>query len=69
MGKEKMKRKQIAFSEDTYMKIEKAALEISIKKGKIVRWSEIVHYMVENYLNDVKNDMIHQRDSEESKKK
>ncbi|HHR9067865.1 TPA: hypothetical protein ACTADN_001901 [Salmonella enterica subsp. enterica serovar Birkenhead] len=54
-----MARKQIAFTEATHMKIERAALDISIKTGKIVKWTDVVHFMVENYLEDVKKDMVH----------
>lgn len=56
-----MSRKQIAFTEATHMKIERAALDISIKTGKIVKWTDVVHFMVENYLEDVKKDMVHSK--------
>ncbi|ECT5253038.1 hypothetical protein ATT74_26095 [Salmonella enterica subsp. enterica serovar Panama] len=56
-----MARKQIAFTEATHMKIERAALDISIKTGKIVKWTDVVHFMVENYLEDVKKDMVHSK--------
>ncbi|EAY4871062.1 hypothetical protein IQ91_24955 [Salmonella enterica] len=62
-----MARKQIAFNESVHMKIERTALEISIKTGKIVKWTDVVHYMVENYLEEVKNDMVHSTKEKEKK--
>ncbi|CTV52202.1 hypothetical protein KJE01_22635 [Escherichia marmotae] len=56
-----MKRKAIAITESTYLDITRIALEISQKTGQIVTWSEVVHFMIKNYLNDAKQDMIHQR--------
>lgn len=57
-----MKRKAIAVNESTYLDITKTALEISQKTGRIVTWSEVVHFMIKNYLNDAKQDMINKRE-------
>ena len=62
-----MARKQIAFTEATFLKIERAALDISIKTGKIVKWTDVVHFMVDNYLEDVKKDMVHSKKDQAKK--
>ncbi|HEL8025981.1 TPA: hypothetical protein UZ441_004825 [Escherichia coli] len=56
-----MSRKGIAINEATYLEITKAAIEISQKTGEIITWSELVHFMIKNYLNDAKLDMIQKR--------
>ncbi|MBG6243610.1 MAG: hypothetical protein EKE20_18295 [Candidatus Symbiopectobacterium sp. Dall1.0] len=63
-----MARKQIAFSEATHMKIERAALAVSIKTGRIVKWTDIVHFMMNNYLEDAQKDMISNATAKSSKK-
>lgn len=63
-----MARKQIAFSESTHMKIERAALEVSIKTGRIVKWTDVVHFMMVNYLDDAQKDMVSTAIAKNSKK-
>ncbi|QBY43584.1 hypothetical protein QE197_21450 (plasmid) [Arsenophonus nasoniae] len=63
-----MSRKQIAFTEATHMKIERAALDVSIKTGKIVKWTDVVHFMVEKYLEEAKKDMVHNAIDKREKK-
>lgn len=48
--------------EDRKMKLERAAIEISAKTQKQVKWTDLANYMFENYLNDAKKDMISIRD-------
>ncbi|AXC65210.1 hypothetical protein DOE63_06035 [Salmonella enterica subsp. diarizonae serovar 59:z10:-] len=56
-----MSRKHVAVTEETKMRIERIALEVSNKTGKITKWSEIVHYLIENYLEDARQDLLNQR--------
>ncbi|AXC65201.1 hypothetical protein DOE63_05980 [Salmonella enterica subsp. diarizonae serovar 59:z10:-] len=63
-----MSRKHVAVTEETKMRIERIALEVSNKTGKITKWSEIVHYLIENYLEDARQDLLNQRPQKEVKK-
>lgn len=63
-----MSRKHVAVTEETKMKIERIALEVSNKTGRITKWSEVVHYLIENYLEDARQDMLNQRQKKEAKK-
>ncbi|EFA4421229.1 hypothetical protein [Escherichia coli] len=53
-----MSRKSIGISNERYLKIERAAVDITAKTGKVTKWSEIVNYLIDEYLNDAKQDMI-----------
>ncbi|CAD6181053.1 hypothetical protein AOY57_13420 [Escherichia coli] len=53
-----MSRKSIGISNERYMRIERAAVDITAKTGKVTKWSEIVNYLIDEYLNDAKQDMI-----------
>ncbi|EJH6879713.1 hypothetical protein NDH01_001883 [Salmonella enterica] len=63
-----MSRKHVAVTEETKMRIERIALEVSNKTGRITKWSEVVHYLIENYLEDARQDMLNQRTKKETKK-
>uniref|UniRef100_UPI003A90E5F3 hypothetical protein n=1 Tax=Salmonella enterica TaxID=28901 RepID=UPI003A90E5F3 len=63
-----MSRKHVAVTEETKMRIERIALEVSNKTGRITKWSEVVHYLIENYLEDARQDMLNQRKKKEAKK-
>ncbi|ECU5461282.1 hypothetical protein APM95_09365 [Salmonella enterica subsp. enterica serovar Muenchen] len=63
-----MSRKHVAVTEETKMRIERIALEVSNKTGRITKWSEVVHYLIENYLEDARQDMLNQRTKKEAKK-
>lgn len=63
-----MSRKHVAVTEETKMRIERIALEVSNKTGRITKWSEVVHYLIENYLEDARQDMLNQRSKKEVKK-
>ena len=56
--KKKMSRKSIGISNERYLRIERAAVDITAKTGKVTKWSEIVNYLIDQYLNDAKQDMI-----------
>lgn len=53
-----MARKHVAVTEETKMKIERVALEVSNKTNNIIKWSEVVHYLIENYLEEARKDML-----------
>ncbi|WP_096934206.1 hypothetical protein [Escherichia coli] len=53
-----MSRKSIGISNERYLRIERAAVDITAKTGKVTKWSEIVNYLIDQYLNDAKQDMI-----------
>lgn len=53
-----MSRKSIGISNERYLRIERAAVDITAKTGKVTKWSEIVNYLIDVYLNDAKQDMI-----------
>ncbi|HCT9709917.1 MULTISPECIES: hypothetical protein [Citrobacter] len=42
---------------ELYLKIERAAVEITIKTGKPVKWTELVKFTLERYLVDARADM------------
>lgn len=58
--KEKMmnKRKNLGVPADTHMKIERVAVEITARTGRVTKWTDVVNFMIENYLNEAKHDMI-----------
>lgn len=54
-----MSRKNIGISNERYLRIERTAVDITAKTGKVTKWSDIVNYLIDQYLNDAKNDMVH----------
>lgn len=48
------------------MELERKAIEISYKTGKSIKWTDVVHYMINNYQTMAKQDLI---EEEESKNK
>ncbi len=56
-----MKRKNLGVPPETHMKIERIAVEVTAKTGKVTKWTDVVNFMIENYLNDAKQDLIHKR--------
>ncbi len=48
-------------SEETKMKLERVAIDVSYETKKSVKWSEIAHYLFENYLQEAKADLIHEK--------
>lgn len=39
------------------MELEKAAIELSYKIGKSINWTDIAHYMLDNYIKMAKADI------------
>ncbi|HHT7633057.1 hypothetical protein ACFGWO_07815 [Pasteurella multocida] len=58
------KRKNLGVPPDTHMKIERVAVEITAKTGKVTKWTDVVNFMIDNYLNEAKLDMIAKIDPE-----
>lgn len=52
------KRKNLGVPTETHMKIERVAVEITAKTGKVTKWTDVVNYMISNYLQDAKHDLI-----------
>ena len=59
-----MKRKNLGVPTETHMKIERVAVEITAKTGKVTKWTDVVNYMINNYLNDAKHDLISRAEQE-----
>ena len=57
-----MSRKNVGVSMDRYLKIERAAVDITAKTGKVTKWSDVVNYLIDEYLNEAKQDMINRRE-------
>lgn len=53
------KRKNLGVPAETHMKIERVAVEITAKTGRVTKWTDVVNFMIENYLNEAKQDLIH----------
>lgn len=53
-----MSRKNIGISNERYLRIERAAVDITAKTGKVTKWSDVVNYLIDQYLNDAKHDMV-----------
>ena len=62
-----MSRKSIGISNERYLRIERAAVDITAKTGKVTKWSEIVNYLIDEYLNDAKQDMISKNENTQKK--
>lgn len=53
-----MSRKNIAITAERVMKIERVAVDITAKTGKVTKWTDVINYMLDNYLEDAKQDML-----------
>lgn len=62
-----MSRKSIGINNERYLRIERAAVDITAKTGTITKWSDIVNFLIDEYLTEAKQDMV-ARDEQESKK-
>ncbi len=64
-----MKRKNLGVAPETHIKIERVAVEITAKTGRVTKWTDVVRYMINNYLNDAKHDLIMKANHSNSQKK
>ena len=49
--------KSLRVREADQMRLERAAIEISYKTGKQVKWTDVTKYMFEHMVEDAKRDM------------
>ena len=54
-----MKRKNLGVPAEVHLQIERVAVEITAKTGKVTKWTDVVNYMIANYLDEAKQDLIH----------
>ncbi|HHF2865463.1 TPA: hypothetical protein ACPJZQ_000547 [Vibrio alginolyticus] len=47
--------------EEIKMKLERVAIDVSYETKESVKWTDVAHYLFENYLMEAKNDMIHKK--------
>ena len=47
---------QVRINPERKMKLEQAALEITIKTKTVTTYSDVVNYLIDNYLDDAKKD-------------
>jgi hypothetical protein len=48
-------------SEETKMKLERVAIDVSYETKESIKWTEIAHYLFDQYLNEAKADLIHKK--------
>jgi hypothetical protein len=53
----KNKRTTISIQQEKKLELERAAIEISYKTGKSVSWTDVAHYMLNNYIKLAKEDI------------
>ncbi|ELM4216357.1 hypothetical protein RYG71_000456 [Salmonella enterica] len=49
-------------------KLEQLAIEVGHATKVPCKWTEILSYLIDNYANDAKNDLIHKTREKETKK-
>ncbi|EKF0976959.1 hypothetical protein OX373_004629 [Salmonella enterica] len=53
-----MKRKTITITAERVMKIERAAVDITAKTGQVKKWTDVINFLIDNYLQEAKQDII-----------
>lgn len=48
---------QVRINPERRMKLEQAALEVTIKTRAVTTYSDMVNYLIDNYLEDAKKDI------------
>tara|TARA_R110001606_G_C15389779_1_gene651391 strand:- start:503 stop:694 length:192 start_codon:yes stop_codon:yes gene_type:complete len=54
----KTDRTTISIAIETKMELERRAIDVSHKIGRQIKWTDIVHYMINNYQVMAKDDLI-----------
>ncbi len=49
------------------MKLEQLAIEIGYATKKPCKWTDLLNYLIDNYANEAKQDLIHSTKAEEKK--
>ncbi|EBD5994283.1 hypothetical protein DRE43_29140 [Salmonella enterica subsp. enterica serovar Java] len=62
-----MKRKNASITGDRVMKIERVAVDVTAKTGSVTKWTDVINYLIDNYLQDAKQDMLHSHESDSKK--
>ncbi len=52
-----MKRTTVSITEQRRMKLERLAIDATIKTGKTVKWTDLVNYLIDNYADEAKADI------------
>ncbi|WP_440053032.1 hypothetical protein ACSLBF_20310 (plasmid) [Pseudoalteromonas sp. T1lg65] len=63
----KANRTTISIPIEKKLELERKAIEVSYKTGRSVTWTDIVHYMIDNYQNMAKQDLIEEEEEKVSK--
>jgi len=58
----------IRINEDRKIKLERTAVDLTTLTKKIVKMSDVVNYMIDNYLQDAKKDIQAKSDRDSGKK-
>ncbi|EAW1321901.1 hypothetical protein BWJ02_29205 [Salmonella enterica] len=53
-----MKRKNASITGDRVLKIERVAVDVTAKTGSVTKWTDVINYLIDNYLQDAKQDML-----------
>jgi len=64
MKKQKRADTTVAINGERNTRLQKAALDVSIAKQKIFKMSEVVQYLIDNYLEDAVKDLKNQKQKE-----
>lgn len=56
-----MKRMTYNITESRKIELEKLAINISVKTGKIMRWSELLTYLIDTYAREAAEDLIYSK--------
>lgn len=64
-----MKRTTVSINGDTRLRLERLAVNATIKAGRSISWTDIVHYLIENYADDAAKDLAHSTSHQSELKK
>ncbi|EBO7766993.1 hypothetical protein D2B81_10585 [Salmonella enterica] len=59
-----MKRKNASITGDRVLKIERVAVDVTAKTGSVTKWTDVINYLIDNYLQDAKQDMLNAEQKE-----
>lgn len=55
------KRTTVSITEQRRMRLERIAIDTTMQTGKVVKWTDIINWMIDNYSVDAKKDMARQK--------
>lgn len=53
-----MQRKNASITGERVLKIERVAVDVTAKTGSVTKWTDVINYLIDNYLQDAKQDML-----------